>query len=115
MANDQGIEIQIGIISSGDRRCRVTGFNARTDSTRAVEFPTFALGRWKLNLTTFSPAAAPTSTTRVCAQRNSVCYSRSCRPYRDRKPTERSKGVPSNRAEVQSARSPHDSGRFVSW
>jgi hypothetical protein len=35
---DEGVEIQIGITSSGDNTCRATGVNVRTDGARIVEF-----------------------------------------------------------------------------
>lgn len=35
---DQGVEIQVGITSSGDAICRATSIIARTDSARAVDF-----------------------------------------------------------------------------
>jgi hypothetical protein len=36
--DDKGVEIQVGITSSGDAICRATSIIARTDGTRAVEF-----------------------------------------------------------------------------
>jgi len=36
--DDQGVEIQIAVTSSGDNPCRATGINVRTDSERIVEF-----------------------------------------------------------------------------
>ena len=35
---DNGVEIQVGITSSGDAKCRASSIIARTDSTRAVDF-----------------------------------------------------------------------------
>jgi len=36
--DNEGVEIQVAISSSGDDACRAAGFDARTDSARAVEF-----------------------------------------------------------------------------
>jgi hypothetical protein len=35
---DQGVEMQVAISSGGDRWCRATGFNTRTDTAKAIAF-----------------------------------------------------------------------------